>query len=337
MKPNRSKTLTYLIFLLIGVVLLWLCFRKIAFRELVDYFSTANYWWMGASLIFLAVSLFFRALRWNLLLNTLGYQTRESTTYASVLIAYLANYVFPRLGEITRCATLTKKENIPFDKSFGTVVSERIVDILFLLVMAVIVVVAQWEMLGATVISWLRPLGDLFFGNSTRLVLFLAFLSCFLGLGIFFFKKYKSTMKKMPLLVKIHSLWQGFLAGINTIFTMQRKWTFLFHTFMIWGLYVVMTWLPFYMLQETSSLGVTEALTLLAISTFGFVAPVQGGIGTYHWIGILLLTQFYNISNTAATAFVTINHTSQTVFYLLAGGISYLLIFVIDRRKPLND
>ena len=116
MNKKVSNAITYIIFLFLGILLLWLCFRKIDFSEVVDYIKTAKYSWMLLSLACLAISLFFRALRWNILIEALGYKTRVSTTYESVLIAYFANTVFPRLGEVTRCGTLTKKENIPFDK-----------------------------------------------------------------------------------------------------------------------------------------------------------------------------------------------------------------------------
>ena len=98
----------------------------------------------------------------------------------------------------------------------------------------------------------------------------------------------------------------------------------------------MMTWLPFYMLSETAHLGLTEAITLLGLATLGFVAPVPGGMGVYHFIGILLLNGFYGISESAAVSFVTINHTSQMIFYLVTGCIAYAIMFFIDRRKPIN-
>ena len=117
---------------------------------------------------------------------------------------------------------------------------------------------------------------------------------------------------------------------------MKKKGLFIIYTLLIWGFYVVMTWLPFYMLPETSQLGLTEAITLLGLATLGVVAPVPGGMGVYHFIGILLLNGFYGISESAAVSFVTINHTSQMIFYLVTGVIAYAIMFFIDRRSPLN-
>ena len=291
---------------------------------------------MLLSLICLAISLFFRALRWNILIEALGYKTRVSTTYESVLIAYFANTVFPRLGEVTRCGTLTKKENIPFDKSFGTVISERVLDLAILFAMALLVILFQWNLLGNLITSWLNPLIESLRNNVLLGGIAISVLIAFCATIVFFFRKKKSILAKNKLYQKIASLWNGFLDGIKTIFTMKKKGLFIIYTSLIWGFYVVMTWLPFYMLPETSHLGLTEAVTLLGLATLGVVAPVPGGMGVYHWIGILLLNGFYGISESAAVSFVTINHTSQMIFYLITGVISYVAMFFIDRRKPIN-
>ena len=292
---------------------------------------------MLLSLACLGISLFFRALRWNILIESLGYKTRVSTTYESVLIAYFANTVFPRLGEVTRCGTLTKKENIPFDKSFGTVISERVLDLAILFAMALLVILFQWNLLGSLITSWLNPLIESLRSNvllgGIAITAFIAFCATI----VFFFRKKKSILARNKLYQKLASLWNGFLDGIKTIFTMEKKGLFIIYTLLIWGFYVVMTWLPFYMLPETSHLGLTEAVTLLGLATLGVVAPVPGGMGVYHFIGILLLNGFYGISESAAVSFVTINHTSQMIFYLVACCLSYAIMFFIDRRKPINE
>ena len=319
-----------------GILLLWLCFRKIDFSQVVTYIKTAKYSWMLLSLLCLAISLFFRALRWNILIESLGYKTRVSTTYESVLIAYFANTVFPRLGEVTRCGTLSKKENIPFDKSFGTVVSERVLDLVILFAMAISVILFQWSLLGSLITSWFNPLiaklkANVVLGVALIAVMIVSFLAI-----VFVFKKKRHIISQNKFYHKIASLWNGFLDGIKSIFTIEKKGLFIIYTLLIWGFYVIMTWLPFYMLPETSHLGLTEAVTLLGLATLGVVAPVPGGMGVYHFIGILLLNGFYGISESAAVSFVTINHTSQMIFYLVTGVISYVIMFFIDRRKPIN-
>ena len=336
MNKKVSNTITYILFLSLGILLLWLCFRKIEFSQVLDYVRTAKYSWMLISLACLGISLFFRALRWNILIESLGYKTRVSTTYESVLIAYFANTVFPRLGEVTRCGTLTKKENIPFDKSFGTVVSERIIDLAVLFAMALLVILFQWSLLGSLITSWLNPLIEKIASNVFLGITVIALAIVFCLVIVFIFKKNREKLSQNKLWRKIASLWNGFIDGMKSIFTMQKKGLFIVYTLLIWGFYVVMTWLPFYMLTETSHLGLTEAITLLGLATLGVVAPVPGGMGVYHFIGILLLNGFYGISESAAVSFVTINHTSQMIFYLVTGVIAYVIMFFIDRRSPLN-
>ena len=336
MNKKVSNTITYIFFLSLGILLLWLCFRKIEFSQVLDYVRTAKYSWMLISLSCLGISLFFRALRWNILIESLGYKTRVSTTYESVLIAYFANTVFPRLGEVTRCGTLTKKENIPFDKSFGTVVSERIIDLAVLFAMALLVILFQWSLLGSLITSWLNPLIEKIASNVFLGITAIALAIVFCLVIAFIFKKNREKISQNKLWKKIASLWNGFIDGMKSIFTMQKKGLFIIYTLLIWGFYVVMTWLPFYMLTETSHLGLTEAVTLLGLATLGVVAPVPGGMGVYHFIGILLLNGFYGISESAAVSFVTINHTSQMIFYLVTGVIAYVMMFFVDRRSPIN-
>lgn len=337
MNKKVSNVITYVVFLFLGILLLWLCFRKIEFSEVANHIKTAKYSWMLLSLACLAISLFFRALRWNILIEALDYKTRVSTTYESILIAYFANTVFPRLGEVTRCGTLTKKENIPFDKSFGTVISERVLDLIVLFAMALLVILFQWDLLGSLITSWLNPLIAKLKANVFLGIAIIAITVVLIIAVVLVFKKKRHLISQNKLYQKIVSLWNGFLDGVKSIFTMEKKGLFIIYTLLIWGFYVVMTWLPFYMLTETSHLGLTEAITLLGLATLGVVAPVPGGMGVYHFIGILLLNGFYGISESAAVSFVTINHTSQMIFYLITGIIAYVMMFFIDRRKPIND
>ena len=158
MNKKTSKTLWYVIFLALGVALLWFSFRNIDLAQLWTDIKGAEYSWMLLSLACLAISLFFRALRWNIQIEALGYKTRASSTYGAVLIAYLANCIFPRLGEVVRCSVLKRKENIPFDKTFGSVISERIIDLLVLFGLAFLVIVFQWKLLGRLITSWMVPM-----------------------------------------------------------------------------------------------------------------------------------------------------------------------------------
>jgi len=336
MKKQIVKTLSYIFFMALGVVLFLLCFRNLDLPELWGLMREAKYGWVLMNVLFLAISLFFRALRWNLLIGNLNYKTRPSTTYYSVLIAYMANIAVPRLGEVLRCGVLAKKERVPFDKSFGTVLLERIIDIAFLLLLIVVVILVQWKMLGKLVYSWVEPMLNT--GNLVKLIVVVVAVAALLWMLVVLRRRHREKLMEKKWYRKLSGMFHGMLEGLQTILKLPRRklWLFVLYTFLIWAFYVVMTWMPFYMLDETSHLGFSAAITILAITTIGFVAPVPGGVGTYHYIGMLLLTSFYGISEVAAASFVTINHAGQTLFYIVSGGLAYLLMFVIDRKEPLN-
>lgn len=326
MNKKTSKTLWYVVFLALGVALLWFSFRNIDLSQLWTDIKSAKYSWMLLSLACLAISLFFRALRWNIQIEALGYKTRASSTYGAVLIAYLANCIFPRLGEVVRCSVLKRKENIPFDKTLGSVISERIIDLLVLFGLAFLVIVFQWKLLGSLVTSWMMPLLNKLIDN-----VLLGIIVILAGIAFIVF-----LIKIIRRNKKIASLWHGFVDGIKSVVTMKKKWRFVLYTLAVWVFYVFMTWLPFYMLAETSHLGLVEAITLLGIATLGVVAPVPGGIGTYHFIAITLLSGFYGISEQVAGSFAAINHGSQMIFYLITGVLAYVVMFFFDKRKPIN-
>ena len=327
MNKKASKTLWYIVFLALGGALLWLSFRNIDLSQLWADIKGAKYSWMLLSLACLAISLYFRALRWNIQIEALGYKTRATSTYGAVLIAYLANCIFPRLGEVVRCSVLRRKENIPFDKTLGSVISERIIDLTVLFGLAFLVIVFQWKLLGSLVTSWMVPLFNKLIDN----VLFGVIAIILVAVG---FYSIIILCKKNK---KIASIWHGFIDGVKSVVTMRKKWRFVLYTLGVWGFYVLMTWLPFYMLNETGNLGVVEAITLLGIATMGIVAPVPGGIGTYHFIAITLLNGFYGISEQVAGSFAAINHGSQMIFYLITGVLAYIVMFFFDKRKPIND
>ena len=322
MNKKASKTLWYVVFLALGVALLWFSFRNVDLSQLWTDIKGAKYSWMLLSLACLAISLYFRALRWNIQIEALGYKSRAASTYGAVLIAYLANCIFPRLGEVVRCSVLKRKENIPFDKTLGSVVSERIIDLLVLFTLAFLVIVFQWKLLGSLVTSWMLPLL-----NKLKDNVLLGIVAIIIGI-VFVVFLVKIVRKNK----KIASIWHGFVDGIKSVVTMRKKWRFVLYTLGVWGFYVFMTWLPFYMLAETSHLGAVEAITLLGIATLGVVAPVPGGIGTYHFIAITLLSGFYGISEQAAGSFAAINHGSQMLFYIITGLIAYVAMFFFNSQ-----
>ena len=337
MKGKLVSIIKYLFFLLIGFGLLFLAFKNIELSHVWIELKQANYSWILGSMFFALLSHYFRAKRWNQLINQMEYKTSTTTTFYAVMIGYLANLALPRLGEVTRCMVLGKKEKIPFNALFGTVIAERVFDLLILILIIIIVFLAQVDRIGGLLNRLIIAplLGD--YTNSLQAI-FIIFgsLVLLIGIGIIVFRKLKPWLKTTMLYEKIDAFLNGFIDGLKSIAKLKQRMLFLFNTLMIWVLYLAMIIFPFYSFEETSVLGIIDGMTVLAIGSLGIIAPVPGGIGSYHFIITELFTQLYDISAQAAVAYATANHAAQTLLVLLAGGISYLLL-LLNKRRPLND
>ncbi|MCD6178849.1 MAG: flippase-like domain-containing protein [Bacteroidales bacterium] len=337
MKGIVISVLKYLFFIALGVALLFLAFRGLAFNELWEELKTANYWWFLVAIILAILSHIFRALRWNLLIEQMGYKTRTSTTFYSVMMGYLANLALPRLGEVTRCGFLSKKENIPFNALFGTVIAERVFDLVVLLFIIVMVVVTQIQIIGGFLNEILvKPFLGAYYGNFMVIIVVVLGLVLLILLSLFIFRKLKPWLKTTTVYGKIESFIDGFMDGLKSIAKLKQKILFFLYTFAIWLLYLLMIVLPFYAFAETSFLTFTDGITVLGIGSLGVVAPVPGGIGSYHFIITELLSQLYEVPVKAAAAYATANHAAQTIMIIVVGLISYILLILV-KTKPRNE
>jgi hypothetical protein len=322
---------------LVGVALLWLAFKNIDLEEVWHAIKEADYSWLIGSMMVALISHFFRALRWNQLINQQGYKTKTSTTFYAVMTGYLANLALPRMGEVSRCMVLTRKDNIPFNRLFGTVIAERVFDMMVLLLIIVLVVLFQVQRIGGFINNVIiKPLLGTYTNDYSAILILVLIAIASLAIIYILFRWLRPWLKTTMLYGKIEEFINGVWGGIKSIGKVKNKWYFLFNTFMIWFLYLVMLMMPFYSFQETSHLNIIDGLTVLAIGSLGMVAPVPGGIGAYHFIITELLTQLYDIPAYVAAAFATANHAAQTLILLLGGALSYALLVFI-KRKPLNE
>jgi len=321
----------------VGLGLLALAFNNIDLDEVWEEMKNADYSWILASMVVALGSHWFRALRWNQLINQLNYKTKTSSTFYAVMTGYMANLALPRLGEVSRCAVLSKKDNIPFNALFGTVIAERVFDLIVLIIILLAVVLYQIKLIGGFINDViLKPLLGTYAGNFTAILIIATSSIILIIIGIFVFRRLRPWLKSSPLYSKIEVFLDGLWDGIKSIGQLENKWKFFFNTFMIWFLYLIMLMLPFYSFEETSILGIIDGMTVLTIGSLGIVAPVPGGIGSYHFIITELFTQLFDIPASAAIAYATTNHAAQTVLNLVAGGIGYILL-ILSKSKPLNE
>ncbi len=337
LKDKLFSIFKYLMFLVLGIVLLYLAFRNINLDDIWAELKKADYSWLVYSMVLALASHFFRALRWNQLINSIGYKTKTNTTFYAVMTGYLANLALPRMGEVSRCVVLSRKDNIPFNTLFGTVITERVFDMIVLLLIIVGIVLFQIKLIGgfinAVIIS---PLLGSYAGDLNAILILTAIVVATIIIGIVIFRKLRPFFKTTMLYGKIEAFLDGMWSGMKSIAKLENKMMFLFNTFMIWLLYLGMIILPFYSFEETSLLSIVDGFTVLAIGSLGIVAPTPGGIGSYHFIVTELFTQLYDIPSYAAAAYATANHAAQTLIILLAGGVSYIML-LLSKRKPLND
>ncbi len=319
-------------FLALGFLLLFFAFRGIAMDELAGTIKRANFWWIGLSLIFAAVSFFSRARRWMLLIEPLGYKPTFWNTYHSLMIGYLSNFALPRLGEVTRCVTLGRREKIPVDSLFGTVIVERVIDLLMLILIMLVLLFSWMEKFGAffgeqVLMPLQQKLVDSFGG--TWLFWLMVGVAVFAAFSLLYI--FRKHLSKFAIIQKIIAILKGVVDGLKTIYKMKRKWEFILHSVLIWFFYILMTWMVVFALEETSGLTFIDGMFLLVIGGLGMSAPVTAGFGAYHWITSRGLVFVYDFPLELGGAYAILAHESNSLLTILMGAVSYTILMM--RRK----
>ena len=264
-----------------------------------------------------------RAIRWKMLLVPVGYKVSSASSFLSVMIGYLVNLAIPRGGEVSRCYNLYKLEKIPPEISFGTVIAERVVDIIFLFTLIGASFIAEWDKLT----TFLSSLGVSADGFSVSPWIIVAAIVVLGGILLLFFRFRKNE--------KLKKILVGFKEGLMAVFQLKNKPLFIFYSLAIWGLYFLMTYAVIKAFPETSTLGFSAVLTLFALGTIAMTVPLPGGAGSYHTIVPLGLVMLYNLPKADAIAFVFVFHAWQTLILIVAGVVSLIVSYIIIRwGKP---
>ncbi|HEY1114773.1 MAG TPA: lysylphosphatidylglycerol synthase transmembrane domain-containing protein [Chitinophagaceae bacterium] len=334
MKKSFLTILQYLFFLGLGILFVWLTVRGIGkddWQHIKLSLQNARHWVIFPVLLFLLLSHYLRALRWKILMEPLGYTPSTFNTFAVVMIGYLVNSGVPRLGEVVKCTLLSKYENLRADRLVGTIVVERIVDLVSLMVVFLLTLIFQWNIVGDFT---LELFGSFFLdkaGNAsnTRILIFLGGIFLFFGLFYFLLKRFGH----IDMVAKVKKVVFGILHGLNSIRLIKQKGLFLFHSIAIWGLYLLSTTAGIYALRETDHLGLAGGLTTLAIGSVGMIIT-PGGIGAYPLL-VAKLIELYGLDfDTTGTALGWLLWSAQTLIILLAGVIfSGLFSYKNKKRK----
>ena len=315
--------------ILLTAVLLWLSLRGLTVGEgenKADFiwraWEDSNKFYLLLMAVVAFISHILRAERWRMLLIPTGNRVSLSNSFLSLMIGYLVNLAIPRGGEISRCYNLLKLEKTPVEVSFGTVVVERIVDVLSLLLVIALAFFVEWDRL----IAFLNSLG-VGSGEASLEIPWWAFVAL---AGIFGAGAVLFLYRKNPKLLKIID---GFRKGLLSVFQMENKWLFIFYSVTIWFLYFLMSYSVIMAFETTKDLGFGAVLTLFALGAIAMAAPLPGGAGSYHTIVPLGLVVLYQLPQADAIAFVFIFHAWQTLTMIVGGVVSLIISYWLIRWK----
>lgn len=337
MKRIILKVFNFFLFLTIGVVLLYLAFKGIDFNTLIDDLKSANYFWVLLSLVFAFGAYVSRAYRWKLLIEPLNYNPSTKNVFYALMFGYLANFAFPRIGEISRCGSLTKSDKIPMDSLIGTVLIERAIDLVVLLFFLFVIFIAKIESFGMFIKeNVFIPISRKFIDAVDFPIYYWILAVSLIVIIALLLRRFRKKFKRVRIIIKIRKIIRGIISGVKTVTKMRSRRAFLFHTFVIWLMYFLMTYVIVFAIPATSNLTPIDGLFILVIGGLGMAAPVQGGIGAFHWIvsGALSL---YGISREEGLVFATIQHESQALLAILLGAFSVLMLFLNSRRNRKNN
>ena len=311
-----KKILKFILPLVFGGFLVWYSISKISIDILIGYFKEANYSWIFLGLFFGVLSHLSRAYRWKFMLEPLGFKPKFTNSVLAVLVGYLVNLAIPRAGEVSRALVLTNYEDVPFEKGFGTIVAERIADLIMMLCIILITLFVQFDFIYELLTKNFNPIK----------------ISIGLAILIIGFYILSSFVKKATsgFLLKIKTFFTGLKEGVTSIFKMKNKWAFIFHTLFIWVMYVAMFWAT---IPAIEGLNVPLGGILIGFIAGGFsIAATNGGIGLYP-IAVAGALALFDIPTEPATAFGWIMWTAQTAMIIIFGGLAFLFLPIYNKNK----
>lgn len=318
-----KKALKYLAFLLLAGILLHFSFKGVKWSDFISGLQSCNWWWIAASMAIGILGFLFRALRWRILLRAINKDVTLGETFNGINIGYITNFIFPRAGEVARCGVIANTRKVSFEKSLGTVVLERSLDMVCLLLWMFLLLLFTWGEFGSFIKGEiLQPLQ----GKFSSLVLPLSILCAVAVAGCAALWIFRKRLMEIKIVGRIMQVIKGLLEGVFSAFRMEEKWMFFLYTLLIWLTYWLTSLTTIYAFPQVGHLGGIDALFLMIIGGFGWVVPVQGGLGAYHFIVSLALAKVYGIAQATGVVFATISHEAQALVMILCGAVSLISV-----------
>ncbi|WP_406685497.1 flippase-like domain-containing protein [Seonamhaeicola sp. MEBiC1930] len=317
MNPKIKRTLKITLPLLLGVFLVWYSLSRISIEELISYFKKADYTWVSLGVFFGLLSHLSRAYRWRFQLEPMGYNVKLNNSIMAVFAAYLINYTIPRAGEVARASVLTNYEDVPFEKGFGSIVAERVADMMVMLGIISVTLFLQFDFIYDFLVDKFNPV-KIFIGLLGLVVAVL-----------FFIKYIRTSSSKVAL--KIKTFVGGLIEGVLSIFKMKKKWAYIFHTLFIWAMYLLMFYVTSFSLEQTMEIPFSAILIGFIAASFS-IAATNGGVGSYPE-AIVLAFLLFNIHEDPSRAFGWIMWASQTLLIIIFGGLSLVYLPIYNRKS----
>jgi uncharacterized protein (TIRG00374 family) len=319
----------YVLLLGVGLLLSWLFFKDLDTAQLKGLISTGNFSWFYLVMLVSILVYVFRVLRWQMLIKATGYKAGFLNAFAALSIGYFVNFAVPRLGEVTRCLSVKKQDKIPFMELLGTVIIERVVDIVSLIIVLLLTFLLQFEKISEFVReNVFNPLYNgiaLKIMNGNKLVLVAALLISLLIFALLLYFRKKITSRAPKIIVKFI---EGLKSGLISVGKLDQKGLFIIYTILIWICYYLMTYFWFFVFKDTSILGWGACLTIVSIGTIGRSVPIQGGgMGAYHFL-VQQVCLLYGLVGSLGKTLATLIHAGQTLFTFIMGILGLIIFFI---------
>lgn len=324
---NNNKLATGTLFFITGVGLFWYVYQDVNFQSIKVVIKELKYSWIYLSIMLGLLSSYIRALRWKILINSLGYKPKILNLFLSVQILYFINLVIPRGGEIARCGILAKYEKIPFTKLVGTVFIERLTDFFAFIIIFSVLFFLQLSLV-REIFSTLKISPA---GIQTKILIFTVVVILFL-LCWWIIKKTGLPDKFQN---KINKIKEEITDGLKSVMTMEKKWTYIFLTFLIFLLWQLMFYVVFFAYSPTCKLTLSASIFADIIGTFAFLLPIQAGIGVWHFL-VSECLYLFGLNKEAGKMFALVAHTFTNLIYLIFGTLGFILFPLINNENPAN-
>jgi len=320
---NNKKLITATTFFIIGVGLFWYVYQDINIQSIKDALKELNYSWILLSLILGLLSTLVRALRWKILIESIGYKPKTINLFLSIQVLYFINLVIPRGGELARCGMIAKYEKIPFAKLLGTVFIERLSDFIAFIIIFIGVFFLQLPLI-KEIFSILK----ISLSSFKSKILIFGLIVILLMLLYWIFKKIDLLNKFQN---KINKTKEEITDGIKSVMMIENKWTYIFLTFLIFFLWLMMLYIVFFAYPPTYNMPLSAAVFTYTIGTFAFLLPIQAGIGVWHFL-VSECLYLFGLNKEAGKMFALVAHTFTNLIYLLFGTLGFIIIPLINNK-----